>query len=193
MTKTTKVALISLLCAISISLTHCARNNTRNNSNLRPEFTPITASTPNATVINYNFTLPENQNNVTYTIEPGSEFSIMMKGNPTTGYSWLLTFPGNKTEIMNVSNLSNATSPSANATLSNHTIVIPLNLNEHGSATYVPSSTAPGIVGAGGTYIFRFKAQGDHGTLHEGVITLAYKRPWENAPYRTVNVNIKFK
>jgi inhibitor of cysteine peptidase len=54
---------------------------------------------------------------------------------------------------------------------------------------YEPSEKAAGLVGAGGTQYFRFKA------LKEGKteITLNYKRPWETgiAEQKVFNVSIK--
>eukprot|EP00389_Voromonas_pontica_P000322 GDKH01000462.1.p1 GENE.GDKH01000462.1~~GDKH01000462.1.p1 ORF type:complete len:142 (+),score=35.63 GDKH01000462.1:179-604(+) len=56
------------------------------------------------------------------------------------------------------------------------------------SSTYVPAPHAPGIVGSGGTFQFRFKA------LEEGTeqIDFEHKRPWENdvAESATVTVNV---
>jgi len=54
---------------------------------------------------------------------------------------------------------------------------------------YVPDEKAPGLVGAGGTQYFYFKAL----KTGETEITVTYKRPWETdiADQKTFNVAIK--
>lgn len=53
---------------------------------------------------------------------------------------------------------------------------------------YVPKKVAPGIVGAGGTYVLRFRAAAAGKTA----LKLAYARPWEKGvkPARTFSLTV---
>ena len=94
----------------------------------------------------------------------GSTFSIKIRGNPTTGYSWFLE---------NRNNL-------------NTSMIQALNLSEHGSADYVTDASEPGMVGVGGYYYFRFSAL----AAGDAQLVFIHKRPWETSPIRTVTVNV---
>ena len=78
-------------------------------------------------------------------IKIGQEFIIALGENPTTGYSWQEEFDSNFLELVD--------------------------------DKYEPSSEAkkPGIVGAGGTRSFQFKAL----KKGETKVQLTYKRSWE--------------
>jgi len=77
---------------------------------------------------------------------------INLKGNPTTGYSWTRT--SSDTEIL-----------------------IPV-LQEDGSAySFTQSELQRGLIGAGGTFTFKFTPSKAGNTILE----LKYYRPWESA------------
>ncbi len=81
----------------------------------------------------------------TITTSVNQEFVIALDSNPTTGYDW---------------------EPSYDVSM--------LSLDE-AESKYVPDEKAKGLVGAGGTHYFRFKA------LEAGQteVTFVYKRHWE--------------
>jgi inhibitor of cysteine peptidase len=81
----------------------------------------------------------------TISVKVGQEFIIALNENPTTGYSWQKEFDASFLELV--------------------------------GDKYEPSAEAkkPGIVGAGGTRNFQFKAL----KTGETKVTLVYKRPWE--------------
>ncbi|OUM62048.1 hypothetical protein PIROE2DRAFT_11752 [Piromyces sp. E2] len=83
----------------------------------------------------------------------GEIFSIKVKGNPTTGYSWFLI---NEEELINAG-------------------VIPLNLNEYKNGSYI-SKNPKGMVGGGGIFDFQFKVNEIKKELPH--IILKYRRPW---------------
>lgn len=102
--------------------------------------------------------------NIETAIKVGDILSIKIKGNPTTGFIWMLD-PANL----------------------NKNILKPLNLNEHNSAEYIPDTHPEGMVGFGGNYKFKFEA------LAEGNIDLKFinKQPWMPDIARTVSVKVK--
>jgi predicted secreted protein len=97
----------------------------------------------------------------------GSTFTIKIRGNPTTGYSWFLE---NRTNL-------------------NTSLIQALNLSEHGSADYVTDPSEPGMVGVGGYYYFRFSAL----AAGDAQLVFVHKRPWETSPLKTVTVNVSIK
>ena len=111
-------------------------------------------------------TMPQGTNSFDVTSKAGETFTIKIRGNPTTGYSWFLE---------NRDNLDNSA-------------IQALNLNEHGSSRdYITDEHPEGMVGVGGFYYFRFKG------LKAGVnATLRFvnKRPWETTAIRSVDVNV---
>lgn len=114
----------------------------------------------------YSFTISETGNSATFTVRAGSPFSISVKGNPTTGYSWFLDHPENL----------------------NKRLLIPLNLDKYNSGEFVSNPHPAGMVGVGGTFIFKFRA------VRRGLarFKLIYKRPWlPNNPARVVTVTIR--
>jgi len=80
-------------------------------------------------------------------------FSIKVKGNPTTGYSWFLV---NEEELTNAG-------------------IVPLNLTEHKGGSYL-SQNPKGMVGGGGIFDFQFKVTKLNNELPR--IILTYRRPW---------------
>jgi inhibitor of cysteine peptidase len=87
----------------------------------------------------------EADNGKTLTLGDNKTATISLAGNATTGYSWTVT----------------KTDGTA--------------LEQVGTAEYVPDRAPPGMVGTGGTSVFKFKAA----KLGPTTITLAYARPWE--------------
>lgn len=81
----------------------------------------------------------------TVTLKAGETLLVTLDSNPTTGYSWQVT------EL-------------------DETV-----LKQKGEPEYKQSPGAQGLVGAGGTEIFRFEAVGKGTTM----LTLVYARSWE--------------
>jgi predicted secreted protein len=77
--------------------------------------------------------LTEADNGKSYTVDVGDSISVVLAGNPTTGYLW-------------ESAMAEQTAP-----------LLSLVGNE---ATYTPDSTDPNVVGSGGKYTFIFSADG---------------------------------
>jgi len=91
------------------------------------------------------------------TLQPGEVMTVTLNSNPTTGYSW---------QVMEIDNAI---------------------LIQEGNSEYKQSSDSEGLVGAGGTETFRFKAVGTGETSLE----LGYMRPWEdNPPIETYSVQV---
>ena len=95
----------------------------------------------------------------TITASVGQEFIIALDSNPTTGYDWEESYDDSM-----------------------------LSLDEEESR-YEPDEKAEGLVGAGGTQYFRFKALKKGNTE----INLVYKRSWEEEieDEKVFKVNIK--
>ena len=81
-------------------------------------------------------------------IEPGDVITITLESNPTTGYSW---------QVLEIDNAI---------------------LVQDGAPEYKQDSGSAGLVGAGGTETFRFKAAEPGQTS----LKLGYMRPWESVP-----------
>jgi inhibitor of cysteine peptidase len=92
--------------------------------------------------------LTDADNGKQISMRPGEILTLTLESNPTTGYSW------------QVMELDSAV------------------LTQEGDPEYKQSSGAEGLVGAGGTETFRFKAVGSSETTLE----LGYMRPWESVP-----------
>jgi inhibitor of cysteine peptidase len=82
------------------------------------------------------------------TLQAGENLTLTLESNPTTGYSWQVT------------ELDKAI------------------LVQEGEPEYKQSPGSEGLVGAGGTETFRFKAAGSGETS----LMLGYMRPWESVP-----------
>ena len=81
-------------------------------------------------------------------IKPGDVVTVTLESNPTTGYSW---------QVMEIDNAI---------------------LIQDGDPEYKQSSGSDGLVGAGGTETFHFRAVGSGNASLE----LGYMRPWESVP-----------
>jgi inhibitor of cysteine peptidase len=92
--------------------------------------------------------LNETDNGKQITVKPGDVITLTLNSNPTTGYSW---------HVMEIDNAI---------------------LAQQGDPEYKQASGTEGLVGAGGTETFHFKASG------AGSVTLklGYMRPWESVP-----------
>jgi predicted secreted protein len=98
----------------------------------------------------------------TITLAVGDTIKVVLEGNPTTGYGWTAALTPADSGI----------------------------IQQVGEPTYVPDSVPSGIVGAGGTYTFTFKAL----AVGQVSLKLAYARPWESVPPLqtfAVTVNVK--
>jgi len=82
----------------------------------------------------------------TISVSVDQEFVIALDSNPTTGYDWEESYDDSMLWLDEV------------------------------ESKYVPDEKAAGLVGAGGTQYFRFKAL----KVGETEITLVYKRLWED-------------
>ena len=92
------------------------------------------------------------------TVKSGDVVTVSLVSNPTTGYSW---------QVMKIDNAV---------------------LVQVGDPEYKQSPGTEGLVGAGGTETFRFKAVG----TGETTLGLGYMRPWESLPpIETYTVTIK--
>ncbi len=104
--------------------------------------------------------LSDADNGKQITVQPGDIVTLTLVSNPTTGYSW---------QVMEV-----------DATV----------LVQDGEPEYQQSPGSEGLVGAGGTETFRFKAIGKGETK----LNLGYMRPWESVPpIETFTVTIAVK
>ena len=81
-------------------------------------------------------------------LQPRDILTVTLESNPTTGYSW---------QVMEL----------------NQGILV-----QDGDPEYKQSPGSEGMVGAGGTETFRFKAVGSGETS----LGLGYMRPWESVP-----------
>lgn len=92
------------------------------------------------------------------TVKPGDVVTVTLVSNPTTGYSW---------QVMEIDNAI---------------------LVQEGDPEYKQSPGSEGLVGAGSTETFRFKAVGSG----ETPLGLGYLRPWESVPpIETFTVKIR--
>lgn len=82
------------------------------------------------------------------TLQSGEILTVSLESNPTTGYSW---------QVLEIQNGI---------------------LVQEGEPEFKQSSGSEGLVGAGGTETFRFKAVGPGETS----LNLGYMRPWESEP-----------
>ena len=95
----------------------------------------------------------------------GSTFTIKVSGNPTTGFGWYLK---NKEE------------------LTKSQVLVASNLNEYGSAEYYSDPHPEGMVGVGGNYYFKFKANAAGNVM----LIFEHKRPWEKEVLTTYTVKV---
>jgi len=93
-------------------------------------------------------------------VNNGSTFDVELKGNPTTGYSWYLE----------------------NVDKVNGSGVEPLNLDENNSGEYVQKQSNVALMGAGGTFSFKFIVN-DINDLP--TLSFVYMRSWEKEAVAT--------
>lgn len=102
--------------------------------------------------------LTEADNGKQITLQTGDTLTITLESNLTTGYSW---------QVMEVDEAV---------------------LVQEGEPEYKQSPGSEGLVGAGGTETFRFKAVGSGETS----LGLGYMRPWESVqPVQNFEIQIK--
>ena len=101
--------------------------------------------------------LTDADNGKQITVKSGNLVTLTLVSNPTTGYSW---------QVMEIDSVI---------------------LIQDGEPEYKQSPGSEGLVGAGGTETFRFKAVGSG----ETVLSLGYMRPWESVqPTETFKVQV---
>ena len=104
--------------------------------------------------------------NSTINLKVDQTIDIVLKGNPTTGFTWILK----------------------NAQDLNKSVLNPLNLSEENSSnTYKSSNIRPGYTGVGGNYHFHFNG------VTEGKVNLefVYKRSWEDSISDNIIYNVE--
>lgn len=119
------------------------------------------------------YMLDDNFEDMRIFIRKNTKFYIKMNGNPTTGYTWMVT--------------------NANSFKS---IIKPLNLNEYNSTDELKAISADhNMVGSGSSYYFLFIINKKSKLGSKVDIQFTYKRPWmdsANDTIKTVHVNIVF-
>lgn len=101
--------------------------------------------------------LTDSDNGEQITVKSGDLITLTLVSNPTTGYSW---------QVMDIDKAL---------------------LVQDGEPEYKQSSGSEGLVGAGGTETFHFKAVGNG----ETTLSLGYVRPWESVqPTETFTVQV---
>jgi predicted secreted protein len=112
----------------------------------------------------HEFQLGSNKLDITH--KAGDIFTVKIRGNPTTGYSWFL---------QNINSIDTSA-------------IKPLNINEKGSSQmYVSDQHEEGMVGVGGYYYFIFKALGSNVNI---TLKFKYVRTWETEVGRSAEVNV---
>jgi inhibitor of cysteine peptidase len=103
--------------------------------------------------------LTQADNGKAFAVKEGSIIEVVLPGNMTTGFAWVATLAGEDAAL----------------------------LVQDGEPAYAEQSTDPKVVGAGGTFTFKFKAA----TAGQATLKLVYERSWENvAPEQTYEVQI---
>ena len=103
--------------------------------------------------------LTEDDNGKTIKVKVGDLVAISLKGNPTTGFSWRTAKLDGKA------------------------------IEQIGDPKYTTNRHRPGMVGVGGTFLFKFKAAKSGKTE----VNLEYVRPWEKdkKPVKTFAVTVE--
>lgn len=94
------------------------------------------------------------------TLQQGRILSVILESNPTTGYSW---------QVLQIDNKI---------------------LAQDGDPEYTQAAGSEGLVGAGGTQTYHFKAA----STGKVTLVLGYMRPWEDVPPTqtfTLTVNVE--
>ena len=108
------------------------------------------------------------KNEISITVKEGEEFALKFRGNPTTGYTWVL---------LNTEQLKDSLKG--------------LNFENDGIAEYVADSKDKLLVGGAGNFYYKFKAL--KVTNEEHVLNFSYRRTWEknnNEPTTVVKITI---
>lgn len=92
--------------------------------------------------------ITEADNGKQITLQSGDVIKLTLESNPTTGYSW---------QVLEIDNAV---------------------LIQDGDPEYKQAPISDGLVGAGGTETFHFKAV----EVGKSMMKLGYMRPWENIP-----------
>jgi predicted secreted protein len=110
-----------------------------------------------------------NEETLEIKVNKGQEFTISIRGNPTTGYGWFLK---DYTEL-------------------NSSELLASNLNEYGSTDDYKQDRAPrGFVGQGGAYYFKFKVN-ENANVAEQKLTFVNKRAWEKTEFKKFDAIVK--
>ena len=107
-------------------------------------------------------------NEVAISVSEGEEFALKFRGNPTTGYTWVL---------LNTDQLKDSLKG--------------LNFENDGIAEYVADSKDKLLVGGAGNFYYKFKAL--KVTNEEQVLNFSYRRTWEknsNEPNAIVKISV---
>ena len=108
------------------------------------------------------------KNEISITVKEGEEFALKFRGNPTTGYTWVL---------LNTEQLKDSLKG--------------LNFENDGIAEYVADSKDRLLVGGAGNFYYKFKAL--KVTNEEHVLNFSYRITWEknnNEPTTVVKITI---
>jgi len=102
--------------------------------------------------------LTEADNGKQITLRAGDTLTVTLESNPTTGYSW---------QVMDL----------------DQTVLV-----QDGQPEYKQAPSSEGLVGAGGTETFHFKAVGPG----EGSLSMGYMRSWESVqPAETFEIQLQ--
>ncbi len=102
---------------------------------------------------------------VNLNVPKGKDFALKFKGNPTTGFTWVLLNPEEVTgSLMGV------------------------NFDTDGFGSYVADANDRMLDGAGGNFYFRFKAL--KVSNEAKVLKFSYRRVWERNPKYTQDINV---
>ena len=116
--------------------------------------------------------LKQNGGNAELKVEDNKEFKVVLEGNPTTGYSWFMA---------NVDDVKKTN------------VIELLNVNDKNTCDdYVQDPHEHGMVGVGGSFVFKFKVK--NGTGKDlPKLAFEYKRPWEKnkAPVAKADITLK--
>ena len=111
----------------------------------------------------FNYQLPKPKEEVEISIRSNQKFEIVIDGNLTTGYNWVLA-NGNESNLL----------------------VKPLNLCENNTGEYFKKNHPPGWCGGGGALHFKFEP------IKVGVqeLKFVYKRSWNNEVAAELNTRV---
>ena len=99
-------------------------------------------------------------------VKEGEEFALKFRGNPTTGYTWVL---------LNTNDVNGSLQGT--------------NFESKGSGEYVPDSKDNLLVGGAGSFYYKFKAV--KAANEAKVLNFSYQRTWENNSNSTPSAVVK--